>query len=150
MRWQPPIALERGNVGSKPMRTARCSAWVYTSGVRFIALPQPRSGRSRIAVMVIGGSVRPAKQDRQVGRVLLECVLACSAGPNSPARAAIGITYANTSPNTMIPANCHPRRMREPRTRLVNRIAEARRQTSACDRKFRPRLASPSNASTTG
>ena len=99
--------------------------------------------------MVIGGSVRPASS---IGRLVASCsiVLRCSADPNSPARAAIGITYANTSPNTMIPANCHPRRIREPRTRLVNKIAEARRQTSACDRKLRPRLASPSNASTTG
>ena len=94
--------------------------------------------------MVIGGSVRPASS---IGRFVASCsmILRCSAGPNNPARAAIGITYANTSPNTMITANCHPRRIREPRKRWVNKVAEASRHTSACDRKLRPRLASPSN-----
>ena len=65
-------STSNGNVGLNPIRTARCSAWVYKSGVRFCALPQPSSGRSRIAVMVIGGSVRPASSIGRFGRVLLD------------------------------------------------------------------------------
>ena len=66
--------------------------------------------------MVSGGSVRPA---RRIGRLVASCSISlrCSAGPKMPVRAAIGITYENSNPNAMIPANCHPRRIREPRKR---------------------------------
>ncbi len=72
-RWAATASRGRtGTSGSKPIRTARCSAWVYKSGVRFMRAPpaEQRAFEDR------GDGHRrfgPAGQKhRQVRRVLLD------------------------------------------------------------------------------